>query len=147
MKGRLALLVVLGAIMLIVTAHGLSPVNAQSSTTEKDSSGNNIDSANSALEIETIDPFTLKGPSNLDSDNTNDQLIQTDESSTNNNNDDSSSSNNDNNNDDSSSSSSSSSNNNNDDNDNNDKSDKDKSSDNDKKSDSKDDKKFELPFP
>ena len=134
MRSTITLLIGLSTLLLFISIHSISYVNAQSGLNNV-SLDNKSTNANSAVESENLDPFTLRGPSNDGSSvNNNDQATDADGGS-------STSSSSDDNKDASTSSSSD-----NDDDDNN-GSDGDKSSKEDKKSDSKDDKKFELPFP
>ena len=133
MRSTITLLIGLSTLLLFISIHSISYVNAQSAlkTVSLDNKSTN---ANSAVESENLDPFTLKESSNDASTvNNNDQATDADGGS-------STSSSSDDNKDASTSSS-----NDNDDDDHG--SDDDKSSKGDKNSDSKDDKKFELPFP
>ena len=121
MRSTITLLIGLSTLLLFISIHSISYVNAQSGLNNV--SDNKSTNANSAVESENLDPFTLRGPSNDGSSvNNNDQATDADDGS------------------------STSSSSDNDDDDNN-GSDGEKSSKEDKKSDSKDDKKFELPFP
>ena len=134
MRSTITLLIGLSTLLLFISIHSISYVNAQSAlnTVSLDNKSTN---ANSAVESENLDPFTLKESSNDASTvNNNDQATDADGGSST-----SSSS------DDNKDASTSSSNDNDDDDDHG--SDDDKSSKGDKNSDSKDDKKFELPFP
>ncbi len=146
MRSTITLLIGLSTLLLFISIHGISYVNAQSALNNV-SLDKKSTNANSAVESENLDPFTLRGSSNdASSVNNNDQATDADGgSSTSSSNDDnkdaSTSSSNDDNKDASTSSS-------NDDNkDGNNGPDGDKSSKEDKSSDSKNDKKFELPFP
>ena len=149
MRSTITLLIGLCTLMLFVSIYGIPYVNAQSALNNV--SDNKSINASSALASETIDPFTLRGSSNDASTSNNDKATDAvGESSTSSSNDNgvsatdsgmSTSSSNDDNKD----SSTSSGHDNRDDNDHG--SDDDKSSKGDKSSDSKDDKKFELPFP
>jgi hypothetical protein len=146
MRSTITLLIGLSTLLLFISIHSISYVNAQSGLNNV-SLDNKSTNANSAVESENLDPFTLRGSSNdASTANNNDQATDADGgSSTSSSNDDnkdaSTSSSNDDNKDASTSSS-------NDDNkDGNNGPDGDKSSKEDKSSDSKDDKKFELPFP
>ena len=133
MRSTITLLIGLSTLLLFISINSISYVNAQSAlkTVSLDNKSTN---ANSAVESENLDPFTLKESSNDASTvNNNDQATDADGGS-------STSSSSDDNKDASTSSS-----NDNDDDDHG--SDDDKSSKGDKNSDSKDDKKFELPFP
>ena len=133
MRSMITLLIGLSTLLLF-SIHSISYVNAQSAlnTVSLDNKSTN---ANSAVESENLDPFTSRESSNDAStvDN-NDQATDADGGSSTSSSDD---------NKDASTSSSSD----NDDDDDNHGSDDDKSSKGDKNSDSKDDKKFELPFP
>ena len=134
MRSTITLLIGLSTLLLFNSIHSISYVNAQSAlhTVSLDNKSTN---ANSPVESENLDPFTLKeSPNDASTVDNNDQITDADGGS-------STSSSNDDNKD----SSTSSSNDNRDDNDHG--SDDDKSSKGDKSSDSKDDKKFELPFP
>ena len=136
MRSTITLLIGLSTLLLFISINSISYVNAQSAlkTVSLDNKSTN---ANSAVESENLDPFTLKGsPNDASTVDNNDQTTDADGGS-------STSSSNDDNKDASTSSSSD----NDDDDDDNHGSDDDKSSKGDKKSDSKDDKKFELPFP
>jgi len=147
MRSTITLLIGLSTLLLFISIHSISYVNAQSAlnTVSLDNKSTN---ANSPVESENLDPFTLKeSPNDASTVDNNDQTTDADGgSSTSSSNDDnkdaSTSSSNDDNKDASTSSSSD-----NDDDDDNHGSDDDKSSKGDKNSDSKDDKKFELPFP
>ena len=146
MRSTITLLIGLSTLLLFISIHSISYVNAQSAlnTVSLDNKSTNV---NSAVESDNLDPFTLRESSNDASTVNNDQATDADGgSSTSSSNDDnkdaSTSSSNDDNKDASTSSSSD-----NDDDDDNHGSDDDKSSKGDKNSDSKDDKKFELPFP
>jgi len=121
MRSTITLLIGLSTLLLFISIHSISYVNAQSAlnTVSLDNKSTN---ANSAVESKDLDPFTLSESSN--------------DASTVNNNDQAT---------DAEGGSSTSSSNDNDDDDHG--SDDDKSSKGDKNSDSKDDKKFELPFP
>ena len=133
MRSTITLLIGLSTLLLFISIHSISYVNAQSAlnTVSLDNKSTN---ANSAVESDNLDPFTLKDSSNDASTvNNNDQATDADGGS-------STSSSSDSDNDASTSSSSDSDNDNH-------GSDDDKSSKGDKNSDSKDDKKFELPFP
>ena len=135
MRSTITLLIGLSTLLLFISIHSISYVNAQSAlnTVSLDNKSTN---ANSAVESENLDPFTLRESSNDASTvNNNDQATDADGGSS------TSSSSSDDNKD----ASTSSSNDNDDDDDHG--SDDDKSSKGDKNSDSKDDKKFELPFP
>jgi hypothetical protein len=125
MRSTITLLIGLSTLLLFISIHSISYVNAQSGLNNV--SDNKSTNANSAVESENLDPFTLRGSSNDASSVNNDQSTDADGGS-------STSSSSDDNNDASTSSSS-------------DNDDGDKSSKEDKNSDSKDDKKFELPFP
>ena len=127
MRSTITLLIGLSTLLLFISIHSISYVNAQSGLNNV-SLDNKSTNANSAVESENLDPFTLRESSNDASavDN-NDQATDADGGS-------STSSSSDDNKDSSTSSS-------------NDNDDNDKSSKEDKNSDSKDDKKFELPFP
>ena len=134
MRSTITLLIGLSTLLLFISIHSISYVNAQFAlnTVSLDNKSTN---ANSPVESENLDPFTLKeSPNDASTVDNNDQTTDADGGS-------STSSSNDDNKD-----SSTSSSNDNDDDDNK-GSDGDKSSKEDKKSDSKDDKKFELPFP
>ena len=134
MRSTITLLIGLSTLLLFISIHSISYVNAQSAlhTVSLDNKSTN---ANSPVESENLDPFTLKeSPNDASTVDNNDQTTDADGGS-------STSSSNDDNKDSSTSSSSD-----NDDDDNH-GSDDDKSSKGDKNSDSKDDKKFELPFP
>ena len=134
MRSTITLLIGLSTLLLFISIHSISYVNAQSAlhTVSLDNKSTN---ANSPVESENLDPFTLKeSPNDASTVDNNDQITDADGGS-------STSSSNDDNKD----SSTSSSNDNRDDNDHG--SDDDKSSNGGKSSDSKDDKKFELPFP
>ena len=133
MRSTITLLIGLSTLLLFISIHSISYVNAQSAlnTVSLDNKSTNV---NSAVESDNLDPFTLRESSNDASTvNNNDQATDADGGS-------STSSSSDDNKDASTSSS-----NDNDDDDHG--SDDDKSSKGDKNSDSKDDKKFELPFP
>jgi len=134
MRSTITLLIGLSTLLLFISIHSISYINAQSAP-HSVSLDNKSTNADSAVASENLDPFTLRESSNDASavDN-NDQATDADGGS-------STSSSSDDNKDASTSSSTD-----NDDDDNN-GSDGDKSSKEDKKSDSKDDKKFELPFP
>ena len=134
MRSTITLLIGLSTLLLFISIHSISYVNAQSAlnTVSLDNKSTN---ANSAVESENLDPFTLESSNDASTVNNNDQTNDADGGS-------STSSSNDDNKDASTSSSSD-----NDDDDDNHGSDDDKSSKGDKNSDSKDDKKFELPFP
>ena len=133
MRSTITLLIGLSTLLLFISIHSISYVNAQSALNTV-SLDNNSTNANSAAESDNLDPFTLRESSNDASTvNNNDQATDADGGS-------STSSSSDDNKDASTSSS-----NDNDDDDHG--SDDDKSSKGDKNSDSKDDKKFELPFP
>ena len=134
MRSTITLLIGLSTLLLFISIHSISYVNAQSALNNV-SLDNKSTNANSAVASENLDPFTLRESSNDASavDN-NDQATDADGGSST-----SSSS------DDNKDASTSSSSDNDDDDDNG--SDGDKSSKEDKNSDSKDDKKFELPFP
>jgi clumping factor A len=163
MRSTITLLIGLSTLLLFISIHSISYVNAQSALNNV--SDNKSTDANSAVASENLDPFMLRGSSNDASTINNDQATDADggsstSSSSDDNNDasatdggSSTSSSSDDNKDTSTSSSSddnkdtsTSSSSDNDDDDNN-GSDGDKSSKEDKNSDSKDDKKFELPFP
>ena len=134
MRSTITLLIGLSTLLLFISIHSISYVNAQSAlnTVSLDNKSTNV---NSAVESDNLDPFTLRESSNDASTvNNNDQATDADGGSS------TSSSSSDDNKDASTSSS-----NDNDDDDHG--SDDDKSSKGDKNSDSKDDKKFELPFP
>ena len=134
MRSTITLLIGLSTLLLFISIHSISYVNAQSAlnTVSLDNKSTNV---NSAVESDNLDPFTLRESSNDASTvNNNDQATDADGGSST-----SSSS------DDNKDASTSSSNDNDDDDDHG--SDDDKSSKGDKNSDSKDDKKFELPFP
>ena len=134
MRSTIILLIGLSSLLLFISIHSIPYVNAQSPLNYV-SLDNKSTNANSAVESENLDPFTLKDSSNDASTvNNNDQATDAEGGSS------TSSSNDDN------KGSSTSSSNDKDDDDNK-GSDDDKSSKEDKKSDSKDDKKFELPFP
>ncbi|HMG39150.1 MAG TPA: hypothetical protein VK566_08205 [Nitrososphaeraceae archaeon] len=150
MRSTITLLIGLSTLLLFISIHSISYINAQSAPNNV--SDNKSTNADSAVASENLDPFTLRESSNDASavDN-NDQATDADGGSST-----SSSSDNDASAADGGSSTSSSSDDNKDastssssDNDNDDDngSDGDKSSKEDKNSDSKDDKKFELPFP
>ena len=132
MRSTITLLIGLSTLLLFISIHSISYVNAQSAlnTVSLDNKSTN---ANSAVESENLDPFTLESSNDASTVNNNDQTNDADGGS-------STSSSSDDNKDASTSSS-----NDNDDDDHG--SDDDKSSKGDKNSDSKDDKKFELPFP
>src|SRR6187431_2097076 len=135
MRSTITLLIGLSTLLLFISIHSISYVNAQSAlnTVSLDNKSTN---ANSPVESENLDPFTLKeSPNDASTVDNNDQTTDADGGS-------STSSSNDDNKDASTSSS-----NDNDDDDDNHGSDDNKSSKGDKNSDSKDDKKFELPFP
>jgi len=132
MRSTITLLIGLSTLLLFISIHSISYVNAQSALNNVALDNKSTD-ANSAVASENLDPFTIRGSSDDASTvNNNDQTTDADGGS-------STSSSSDDNKDASSSSD-------NDDDDNN-GSDGDKSSKDDKNSDSKDDKKFELPFP
>jgi len=133
MRSTITLLIGLSTLLLFISIHSISYINAQSAPNNV--SDNKSTNADSAVASENLDPFTLRESSNDASavDN-NDQATDADGGSST-----SSSS------DDNKDASTSSSSDNDDDDDNG--SDGDKSSKEDKNSDSKDDKKFELPFP
>ncbi|MDW0252510.1 MAG: hypothetical protein QOA13_00245 [Nitrososphaeraceae archaeon] len=134
MRSTITLLIGLSTLLLFISIHSISYVNAQSALNYV-SLDNKSTNANSAVESKNLDPFTLRESSNDASTvNNNDQATDAEGGS-------STSSSNDDNKDASTSSS------NDKDDDDNKGSDGDKSSKEDKKSDSKDDKKFELPFP
>ena len=134
MRSTIMLLIGLSTLLLFISIHSIPYANAQSPLNYI-SLDNKSTNANSAVESKDLDPFTLSESSNDASTvNNNDQATDAEGGS-------STSSSNDDNKD-----SSTSSSNDNDDDDNK-GSDGDKSSKEDKKSDSKDDKKFELPFP
>jgi len=122
MRSTITLLIGLSTLLLFISIHSISYINAQSAPNSV-SLDNKSTNADSAVASENLDPFTLRESSNDASavDN-NDQATDADGGS-----------------------STSSSSDNDDDDDNG--SDGDKSSKEDKNSDSKDDKKFELPFP
>jgi hypothetical protein len=134
MRSTITLLIGLSTLLLFISIHSISYINAQSAPNSV-SLDNKSTNADSAVASENLDPFTLRESSNDASavDN-NDQATDADGGSST-----SSSS------DDNKDASTSSSSDNDDDDDNG--SDGDKSSKEDKNSDSKDDKKFELPFP
>ena len=135
MRSTITLLIGLSTLLLFISIHSISYVNAQSALNTV-SLDNKSTSVNSAVESDNLDPFTLRESSNDASTvNNNDQATDADGGSS------TSSSSSDDNKD----ASTSSSNDNDDDDDHG--SDDDKSSKGDKNSDSKDDKKFELPFP
>ena len=133
MRSTITLLIGLSTLLLFISIHSISYINAQSAPNNV--SDNKSTNADSAVASENLDPFTLRESSNDASavDN-NDQATDADGGS-------STSSSSDDNKDASTSSS------NDKDDEDNKGSDGDKSSEEDKKSDSKDDKKFELPFP
>jgi hypothetical protein len=138
MRSRITLLIGLSTVFLFLSIYGVPYVNGQSSI--NDSSDNETGSANSASQTENLDPFVLRGSSDTGNTGNNNDAAQADDgSSTNSNNDDDGSSTNSNNDDDGSSTNS------NNDESNKDGSDDDNSSKEDKES--KDDRKFELPFP
>jgi hypothetical protein len=163
MRSTITLLIGLSTLLLFISIHSISYINAQSAPNSV-SLDNKSTNADSAVASENLDPFTLRESSNDASavDN-NDQATDADGGSSTSSSSDndasaadggsSTSSSSDDNKDASTSSSSddnkdastSSSSDNDDDDDNG--SDGDKSSKEDKNSDSKDDKKFELPFP
>jgi len=132
MRSTITLLIGLSTLLLFISIHSISYINAQSAPNSV-SLDNKSTNADSAVASENLDPFTLRESSNDASavDN-NDQATDADGGS-------STSSSSDDNKDASTSSSS--------DDDDDNGSDGDKSSKEDKNSDSKDDKKFELPFP
>ena len=146
MRSTITLLIGLSTLLLFISIHSISYVNAQSAlnTVSLDNKSTN---ANSPVESENLDPFTLKeSPNDASTVDNNDQITDADGgSSTSSSNDDNKDSSTSSSNDDNKDSSTSSSNDNDDDD--NKGSDGDKSSKEDKKSDSKDDKKLELPFP
>jgi len=162
MRSTITLLIGLSIIMLFVNIHGISYVKAQSALNNVSSSDTKSIDANSAVASEKLDPFILRGSSNDASTANNDHTTDSgSESSTSSSNDNevsasdsgsSTSSSKDDNKDSSTSSSkddnkdssTSSSHDNRDDSDHG--SDDDKSSKGDKNN-SKNDKKFELPFP
>jgi clumping factor A len=161
MRSTITLLIGLSTLLLFISIHSISYINAQSAPNSV-SLDNKSTNADSAVASENLDPFTLRESSNDASavDN-NDQATDADggsstssssdndasaadggsstSSSSDDNKDSSTSSSSDDNKDASTSSSS--------DDDDDNGSDGDKSSKEDKNSDSKDDKKFELPFP
>ena len=147
MRSTITLLIGLSTLLLFISIHSISYVNAQSAlnTVSLDNKSTN---ANSPVESENLDPFTLKeSPNDASTVDNNDQTTDADGgSSTSSSNDDNKDSSTSSSNDDNKDSSTSSSSDNDDDDDNH-GSDDDKSSKGDKNSDSKDDKKFELPFP
>ena len=139
MRSNFVLLVGLSAVFVFLGIYGTSFVNGQTST-NNNSEENETGSASSVLQTDNLDPFKSKtssdnvnenNPSQAGADtsansNNDDTSIANDDSSDNNNNDDSS------------------------DNNNNNDSDKDDSADDnssDEEKESKDDRKFELPFP
>ena len=146
MRSTITLLIGLSTLLLFISIHSISYVNAQSAlhTVSLDNKSTN---ANSPVESENLDPFTLKeSPNDASTVDNNDQTTDADGgSSTSSSNDDNKDSSTSSSNDDNKDSSTSSSKDKDDDDNNG--SDGDKSSKEDKKSDSKDDKKFELPFP
>ena len=146
MRSTIILLIGLSTLLLFNSIHSISYVNAQSAlhTVSLDNKSTN---ANSPVESENLDPFTLKeSPNDASTVDNNDQITDADGgSSTSSSNDDNKDSSTSSSNDDNKDSSTSSSSDNDDDD--NHGSDDDKSSKGDKNSDSKDDKKFELPFP
>src|ERR1044071_4148116 len=167
MRSTITLLIGLSTLMLFVSIYGISYVNAQSAPNNASLDNKSIN-ANSAVASEQIDPFTLRGSSNDASTSNNDKATdavgesstssghENDVSATDSGSSTSSGHENDvsatdsgsstsSSNDDNKDSSTSSSNDNRDNNDHG--CDDDKSSKGDKSSDSKDDKKFELPFP
>ena len=141
MRSNFVMLVALSAVLVFLSTYGTSYVNGQTSAVNSSSVENETGSANSVLNTDDLDPFKSKTSSN----NLNDNPSQADvDTSANRNNDDNSIANDD--------STTNDNNNNNDDssNNNNDKSDKDDSADDnssDEDKESKDDRKFELPFP
>ncbi|MDW0191322.1 MAG: hypothetical protein QOC37_05260 [Nitrososphaeraceae archaeon] len=146
MRSTITLLIGLSTLLLFISIHSISYVNAQSALNYV-SLDNKSTNANSAVESKNLDPFTLRESSNDASTvNNNDQATDAEGgSSTSSSNDDNKGSSTSSSNDDNKDASTSSSNDKDDDD--NKGSDDDKSSKEDKKSDSKDDKKFELPFP
>ena len=148
MRSTITLLIGLSTLLLFISIHSISYVNAQSAlhTVSLDNKSTN---ANSPVESENLDPFTLKeSPNDASTVDNNDQITDADGgSSTSSSNDDNKDSSTSSSNDDNKDSSTSSSSDSDDDDDDNHGSDDDKSSKGDKNSDSKDDKKFELPFP
>ena len=146
MRSTITLLIGLSTLLLFISIHSISYVNAQFAlnTVSLDNKSTN---ANSPVESENLDPFTLKeSPNDASTVDNNDQTTDADGgSSTSSSNDDNKDSSTSSSNDDNKDSSTSSSSDNDDDD--NHGSDDDKSSKGDKNSDSKDDKKFELPFP
>ena len=152
MRSNFVLLVGLSAVFVLLSIYGTSYVNGQTSANNSSAENENgTSSADSVLQTDNLDPFKSQAsssnvnennPSQDGSDasansNNDDSTIANDDSTNDNNNNDDDSTNDNNNNDDSS-------NNNNDDR-GKDRSDDDNSSDKDKES--KDDRKFELPFP
>ena len=145
MRSTIILLIGLSTLLLFISIHSISYISAQSAPNNV--SDNKSTNADSAVASENLDPFTLRESSNDASavDN-NDQATDADGgSSTSSSSDDNKDSSTSSSSDDNKDSSTSSSSDNDDDDDNG--SDGDKSSKGDKNSDSKDDKKFELPFP
>ena len=130
MRSNFVLLVGLSAVFVFLGIYGTSFVNGQTST-NNNSEENETGSASSVLQTDNLDPFKSKTSS--DNVNENNPSQAGADTSANSNNDDTSIANDD-----------SSDNNNNDDSDKDDSAD-DNSSDEDKES--KDDRKFELPFP
>src|SRR5574341_686038 len=132
MSSTITFLIRLSTLLLFISIHSISYVNAQSAL-NNGSLDNKSANANSAIVSENLDPFVLRGSSNDAStvDNNGQATDANDGSSTSSSSDSDASAA-----DDGSSTSSSS-----------DSDDGDKSSKEDKNSDSNDDKKFELPFP
>jgi hypothetical protein len=146
MRSTITLLIGLSTLLLFISIHSISYINAQSAPNSV-SLDNKSTNADSAVASENLDPFTLRESSNDASavDN-NDQATDADGgSSTSSSSDDNKDASTSSSSDDNKDASTSSSSDNDDDDDNG--SDGDKSSKEDKNSDSKDDKKFELPFP
>ncbi|MGI8720260.1 MAG: hypothetical protein ACR2KF_07015 [Nitrososphaeraceae archaeon] len=150
MRSTITLLIGLSTLLLFISIHSISYVNAQSAPNNV--SDKKSTNSNSAVASENLDPFTVRGSSNdANTVNNNDQATDADggsSTSSSNDNDasaaDDESSTSSSSDDNKESSTSSSSDNDDDDNKG---SDGDKSLREDKNSDSKDDKKFELPFP
>ena len=150
MRSNFLLLVGLSAVFVFLSIYGTSYVNGQTSANHS-SAENGTSSASSVLQTDNLDPFKSKTSSNSNpseaaadtsaNGNNDDTSIANDDSS-NSNNDDTSIANDDSAND--NSNNDDSSNSNSDDGDKDDSAD-DNSSDEDKES--KDDRKFELPFP
>jgi hypothetical protein len=151
MRTRITLIAGLSFVFLFLSIYGIPYINGQSSTANSSPGDNETSSTNSALKTENLDPFELKGSSNsANTDNSNDPAQSDDGSSANSNSDDDGSSANSNSDDDGSSANSNSDDDGSSANSKNDDSDKDGSGDDKSSKDdreTKEDKKFELPFP